>query len=49
METLFRVGQIPGDNQIRTLLDGIDLLVMGGKLRIAEAAINALVFVSVSC
>jgi hypothetical protein len=42
LETLFRVGEIPSDNQIRTLLDGVEPSVMGSvferNLRIAEEA-----------
>jgi hypothetical protein len=42
LETLFGAGQIPGENQIRTLLDGIDPPVMGGvferNLRMADEA-----------
>jgi hypothetical protein len=42
LETLFGVTAIPGDNQIRTLLDGIEPLAMGAvfekNLRIAEEA-----------
>jgi hypothetical protein len=42
VETLFGAGEIPSDNQIRTLLDGIEPLAMGEvferNLRIADGA-----------
>jgi hypothetical protein len=42
LETLFRVGEMPGDNQIRTLVDGIEPSAPGGvfekNLGIADEA-----------